>query len=166
MLLRLTSILFLALITLVPIVAQQNSTPTTQNRDKVEFKEVDLGFIKLEVPAALQKQDPKCIEGGCWQFSGSGMVLSVDWNVDCWRPTFERNYRSYTEDIVLVDEVRARLWSFKKDENTTFQWGANYATEKGYTIGLGIYFSSNSKNDGDIAKRIFNSVKFTKRPIQ
>lgn len=128
-----------------------------------DLKEVDLGFLKLSIPSRLVDQKAKGIEGGYWKFIGDGMVLSVDRNVDAWRPTFERDYPSYKEDVILIDGVRSRLWSFSDEAKSHFVYGANYATEKNHRVGLGIYLQSDSKNLEELATKVFLSVRFVSK---
>ena len=158
------------LLFIAPVYAQQENGRSIESVSgekrgrKVDYndlKEVDLGFIKISIPSALQKQEKKCIEGGCWKFADDEIVVSVDWNIDAWRPTFQRQYPSYAEELILVDNVRARFWSFQDKSRFKFISGANYATEKDHRIGLGIYLSSVDVDTRELAKKVFSTVKFT-----
>lgn len=129
--------------------------------DYSKLREVDLGFITLSIPDQLQKQEKKCIEGGCWKFADDEVVVSVDRNQAAWRPTYERTCPGYSEEVLIVDGIRARFWSFP-DTKSEFRFisGANFGTERNHQIGLGIYLSSKTLDTRELAKKVFASVIF------
>ena len=165
-------IAFVLTVTVVSTFGQIKGIPSnaeeskkSHNETKPEFenlKEIDLGFLKINIPDRLQSQEYKCIEGSCWKFRDNDTVFDIDKNVDAWRPTFERRYESYAEEAVVIDNVRAKIWSFQY--NGRFVAGANYGIEKRSQIGLGIYLQSRSIDIRDVAKKIFLSAKFTLKP--
>lgn len=126
----------------------------------VEMKEVTLPFGSFCIPASLEQQTVKCIEGGCWEFSNKEMRFMVDWNVDAGRGTTERELLDYTEDLILVDNVRTRIWSYPHGGSYRFTSGANFAIEKDHRVGIGMYLYSKSIDTRQLAKNVFESVRF------
>jgi len=139
----------------------RTTTPSTDKDEKqTDLTQIELRFGTISIPSNLKKKDKKCYEGGCWEFADDEMTLTVDWNDAAWRPTFEKQNADYTEDYVLVDGVRTKMWSWPNGGNYRFISGATFAIERGHKVGLGIYLSSKSQDTRELAKKIFSSVKF------
>ena len=144
-------LLILFLLVSVSVSAQTDSS----------YKEIDLGFLRMTIPAFFVDQKVKGIEGGAYEYKGRGLTLSVDYNPACFRPTFERTDPAYdyAEEALSIDGIRAKIWSMR---GNPFTAGANYGTIQG-KVGLGIYLSGND-NDREkvteMARKIFLSVKF------
>ena len=142
----------LALILALGVIAQ----------DKADFKEVDLGFMKMTIPAGLIDQKVKGIDGGFWEFVGDGLTLRVDKNIDCWRPTFEKQdpKYDYSEELLEIDGIRAQIFNLHKGYVMA---GANYGIAKDGKIGLGIFLTGIGdvkEKTKEIGQKIFMSVKF------
>lgn len=138
----------------------QNGRNNT-NSGETEFKEIDLGPLRLSIPAELKEVPQTCLDGGCWKYANGQTVLEIDNSDYAYRPTFERKYPSYTEEVVIVDDIKAKFWSF--EDHGRFISGAMYGTGKDSKGRLGIYFQSGASDTRALAKQIFASVRFGSR---
>ena len=139
-------------------------TATIYAQNSAAEKEVDLGFLQMKIPALLLDKKIRGVDGGAYRYEGEGLTLDVDYNPDCYRPTFERRDPAYdyAEEALSIDGIRAKIWSIRGGR---FMAGANYGTMQG-KIGLGIYLSGDDNQREkiqEIARKIFLSVKVTPR---
>ena len=127
--------------------------------------------LNREVPAhgsfcltiELEEVRLSCYDGGCGLFKSKRFRVSIDANLAAWRPTSERYLPTYQEQFVTVDGRPAWAWSFqepKREFRYSFGILVKRKTDK-YDFGL--YFSSTEPGHEDLARAIFQSIRFSQK---
>jgi hypothetical protein len=154
---------------LIPCLAQ-NKTDSVKKigelkpfikKDYEGWHKVKSNFFTFYVPTSLMEKKVKCIEGGCYTFENENLSLNIDINYDAGYPTFEKQYPSYSEKFVYIDNALVWIWSFdhtgiyKYESSGLFQF-----KKKDRDYRFGMYLFSKDKDIKEIAEMIFKSVQF------
>jgi hypothetical protein len=165
---RLIASLFLIVISFVSLLAQSPQTNKVEtqtiksfNENKYkEWQKIKLKSLSFYTPKELKEKKVNCYEGGCYTFESSILNLHIDINYDAFRPSYERSYSDYKENIYSIDEGKVWSWFYENKERSKYTAGALFYLSKPKEKRVGIYLDSNDKKVYEIAEKIFKSVKF------
>jgi len=131
--------------------------------EPIKLKEVKLSFGIIQIPEGVEliTDGRPPIDGPAWTFKGLGLSVLIDGSRYSGRPTFQRDYPSYSDEFLTVDGVKARMWSY--EGNGVCYAGASYGTRESDRISMGISISSDTIAVRDVARLVLTSIKFNEK---
>jgi hypothetical protein len=165
---RLLTSSFFIVISFVSLMAQSTQTtksetetikPVSENEYE-NWQKIKLKSLSFYAPKELKQQKVNCYEGGCYEFKDEIFTLSIDINYDAFRPSYERAYPDYKENVYDITNGKAWSWFYEHKESSKYTAGVLFYLEKPKNKRIGIYLSSTDKRVYEIAKKVFKSVKF------
>jgi hypothetical protein len=138
----------------------------TVAHDCGKWKRLTLIDISLCIPKEFEVKNAPSMEGGRVQFQNSELRFSIDYSLDSWRPTVERRYASYNEEVFVKDSVRYWTWNFDGRDGWKYVSGMNIWEEKHQKYVAGIFLFSNSADSKELAQNIFRTACYEPKPQQ
>jgi hypothetical protein len=135
-------------------------TAITAQAAKIAFRKQSVGRASFCLPAELEPVGGKCYEGGCGQFRSPRFLVTVDFDVAAWRPTSDRYLPSYKEEFSTVDGKSQWIWHFEERGKQFPDVFGTLVKVKNDKYGFGLYFSSTELGHKDLARIVFQSIRF------